>query len=51
MCANDTPGDATELEISIQSVSAFPRITETLYLLVSTQFRTQNRCALLLELL
>ncbi|MGZ2382680.1 hypothetical protein ACVIDN_004043 [Rhizobium brockwellii] len=33
---------------------AFPlflRITETLYRFVFTQFRTQNRCALLLELL
>jgi len=33
------------------SVSSFPRIAEPLYLFVFTQFRTQNRCALLLELL
>jgi hypothetical protein len=34
-----------------QSVSAVPRIAETLHLLVFTQFRTQNRTTLLLELL
>jgi hypothetical protein len=34
-----------------KSISAFLRITETLYFLVSTQSRTQNRYALLLELL
>ncbi|TBZ36848.1 hypothetical protein E0H68_33170 [Rhizobium leguminosarum bv. viciae] len=36
------------------SARAFPfffRITEVLYLFVFMQFRTQNRCALLLELL
>jgi hypothetical protein len=33
------------------SVSVFPRIAKRLYLIVFTQFRTQNRGALLLELL
>jgi len=33
------------------STSIFLRLTEMLYLPVFTQFRTQNRCALLLELL
>jgi len=33
------------------SVSAFLRIAKTLQLFVSPHFRTQNRCALLLEML
>jgi hypothetical protein len=37
--------------IMLESVSAFLRIAEPLYLFVFTQFRTQNRTALLLELL
>ena len=36
---------------SLWSISAFPRIAKTLQLFALTQFLTQNRCALLLELL
>jgi hypothetical protein len=41
----------TVLRLVRQSISVFLRIAETLYPFVFTQFRTQNRCALLLELL
>ena len=34
-----------------ESISVYLRITEALYILVFTQFRTQNRYTLLLELL
>lgn len=37
--------------VCYQSVSAFRGNAETLQLIVFTQVRTQNRCALLLELL
>jgi len=36
---------------AVQSVSAFLRIAKSRYLVVFAQFRTENRCALFLELL